>query len=198
MLRNTWILVALMVLAGAASADDTVSARFNLGLSGEVEVDGSDDDLDTTYGFDVAYVHGLHPNFGIGGGLALLWWIGEGAPDDADRNLFVDLGIRPEARFDAGPVEVFGAGLFGLTYSTIGEDDFFGGEVESAIGYHLGLELGGRFMVRPSAGLELALAFTRHDAEHQVDTVLGNVEIDGRVNQVMLRIGGVFGLGLSR
>jgi hypothetical protein len=186
----------VVVVASVAPAyADTVSLRAAIGIGGEVEIDNASDDLDTTFGADLVFLHALHKHFALGGSLGLLSWKGEDAAEDADRNLLVDLALRPEVRFDVGRrAQLFAAGAIGGTFSSLGESDFPGGEIESAVGYMLGFELGARFRLGARAGVEVAIGFARHVAEHEVDTVLGSSDVDGEVSGALLRIGGFFDL----
>ena len=183
-------------MAGTTPAHaDSVSLRAAIGLGGEVEVDDTSDDLDTSFGADVVFMHALHKHFAIGGSFGLFSWKGEDAAEDADRNLLVDLAVRPEVRFDAGRrAQLFVAGSLGGTYSSIGESEFAGGEIEAAVGYVVGFELGARFRLGERAGLEVAIGYAFHAAEHEIDTVLGSTDVDGRVSGAVLRIGGYFDL----
>ncbi|WP_428263885.1 hypothetical protein [Haliangium sp.] len=186
------VFAACMLGALPAAHADSVSLRGVVGVGGEVELEDDSADLDTSLGFDLLFMHDLHRYFAVGGALGALWWRGEDAPEDSDRNLLVTASLRPEGRVDVGRAQVFVGGAFGLTYSSIGEDEFFGGDIDPAFGYHLGVDFGARLRIGNGAGIEAGVGLVRHSVEHEIDTLIGSTSVDGTVTSVLLELGGFF------
>lgn len=194
------ILALLLASASSARAEDVANdpGVFNvyasLGIDGGVQVEDSEDDLENGFGLGFLYAKSLHENFLLGGTVSFISWLGEGnGNDDRDRNLLINAGVRPEGVFPvADSTELFAAGMIGLVFSQIGEDDFGLGEIQPALGVHLGLAFGARFALQETQGLQLELALQRHQAEHEIDTLLGDFEADSELDIGMLNLGYYF------
>lgn len=191
--------MALLASTSTARAQDALvdpdllAVRIGLGLGGEVELDDSSDDLEPSFGFDLTYARALHEHFAMGAGVGLLSWVAE-VEGDPERNLLLDFSLRPEARLHAHRrTLLYLAGILGLSYSNLGEDEFLGGDVDPAVGYHVGLALGIHAALTQDLHLNFETALLRHHADHEVDTLLGSFDIDGEVSQLLVRAGVSFG-----
>ncbi|MBL4635095.1 MAG: hypothetical protein JKY56_14580 [Kofleriaceae bacterium] len=174
------------------SSSTLVVVSGGLAIGGQVRGENSSDDLDSGFGLGLTFASALHPNFNLGAHLGLLSWLSDG-PDDRDRNSLFDLSLRPEGVFPINDkVQVFVAGMLGLSYSVIGENDISLGEIEPALGSHYGFALGGRFDLGEGKGLQIELALQTYEAEHEVDTFIGDIQIDSELEVAMLNLGFVF------
>ena len=188
--------VLLVVLLPApALAEGSLSVQGSLGFAGNVTANDSEADLATTYGGGLYYDAAVHPNVSLGVGGRFLSWIGEDAGEDASRNSLVDLVFRPAVRLAVDSrLALHAAAAIGPTYSSIGDDEVPGADLDPALGYHLGASIGGRFALSPTGGLEIELGYAVHNADHEADTILGSIDLEGQVSQVLLSIGGYFSL----
>jgi hypothetical protein len=127
--------------------------------------------------------------------MGFLSWVRE-SDQDPDRNTLIDLSLRPEARFQAHDrVALHFVGILGLSYSMIGEDQTaLGGTIDSALGFHLGLGLGSDFAISQTAAVDVEVDVTSHRATHTIEGPFGDSDVEGKVTQVLLRLGARFGL----
>jgi hypothetical protein len=202
--RPLCLLFALTLTAALASSSAQAEEVANsagvfdiyaaIGLGGEIVVEDSEDDLDNAFGLGFIYTKRVQENFSLGGSLSAISWLADGnGNEDRDRNTLINLGLRPEGHLEVSPIIdlVFAANL-GLTYSIIGENDFGLGEVDPALGFFLGIAFGTRIEIREGQGLQIEIALQRHQAEHEVDTLIGNFDVDSELALGTLNLGYYF------
>lgn len=192
LLLPSLVFVGVVASSASLAQADATSMRFGAGLSGESDIEGQKADLDTTLAGDLVFTHDLQDHFAIGAGFGFLSWAGDDAPGDADRNLLVDFGLRPEVRIPAGAAQVYLAGIFGLTYSRPSDSGSRFVSIDPALGYHAGFEVGSRFTVGEWGGVEAGLAYLVHEAKHDVEALGITRRINGSTSNLMLRIGVFF------
>jgi hypothetical protein len=189
---------------GVARDSGHFDVKLMLGIGGEVETEAdvgpvtgtTQDDLELSYGVGLAYLHPLHRFFALGAQLSVSSWISEAQENaDLDRNMFIDLSLLPQGRYAINnAVELYLTIPLGLTISVPGEDEIGTGtvtvaEINTAIGFHIGLMLGARFAITDGFGLLAELGYVAHAAAHEVEAAGVSEDFDVSTGQFALNLG---------
>jgi opacity protein-like surface antigen len=196
---------SLMSLALPASAlaqradfplEPQFAAKLMLGVAGEADIGPAEDDMQLTWGAGLHYLHPLMKYFAIGGQLSVQSWTTEVFDDsNADANVWVDLVLLPAGLLPvADNVQLQLLVPFGLTFDFWGED-FNGAEIETAVGFTIGVLAGVQFALSDSVGLLAEIGYITHSFEHDVEAdgplALGG-EFDVDTGQLAIHLGAFF------
>jgi hypothetical protein len=161
---------------------------MSLGFGGEAvfRPDGGDtsvdDDLRVTGGFGALVDGVLMPYFGLGGLMRVAWW----EPQDLGngRATVIDFSVLPRARYPFQHGEIYLAVPVGFTMQFIPDGEFLGGEIQadSAIGWNVGLLLGGQVLVTDGIGIFGHMGGQFRGANHTGALVVGPFAFEGEVN----------------
>lgn len=201
-LRATWVNAllfgGLLLQASAASAQRRdrldvpyFAAKLMLGVGGEAEFEAVEGDLELSWGGGFAYMHPLHRYFALGGQLSFQSWQTEAGDNaDLDRNVYVDLALVPQGKLPLSrDVELQLSLPLGPMLNFIGEDEVgvagLGmGEVDTALGFAIGVMAGVRFALSDDVGLLAEFGYVVHGFEHEVtgSSPIGSVSADFEVD----------------
>jgi hypothetical protein len=164
---------------------------LHLGLGGSDDVNGSSEDLATTYGVNfradypvVRYLL-LGPMFQFGA------WREDIENPTPTRDYYADLDfyLRGRVPIDLGTMAAqFWAGIpVGITLSFLGSDR---AEIHNgiALGWNIGVLLGGAIHFTRKFGLFAELGWMQHKMSHSSDTT-GVADADFRLSQTNLNVG---------
>lgn len=191
---------ALSLVAGAAHAGDPEHG-FRIGLTGsfgfggkiETETEGfsgsSKDDAEATVGFALFGTYPLHRHFHIGL-RTTFGWVNSESGDNAniDATMVVDISPVLKARLPLmnDKLELYALLPIGLTIS-VPPDEL---NVDSGIGWNVGLQFGASYLVTDSIGILAELGWQGRGATSTVTN--GNTDVTFTMHQFALNFGAYF------
>lgn len=186
-------LVALGFVCFGATAQAkmglTVGLDLDLGLGGELGLEGADgqvdteDDLDATVGLNLFALYELLRFLDLGGHVGFHWWETDSG---TDRNLFVDIGptLRGKVGLLGGDLQLHLSLPTGLTIGRLGTE--IQNVDQTGAGFHIGLLFGADYRVWSGLRPFLELGWMLHFVSHGVN---GASNVDGITNQFALNFG---------
>jgi hypothetical protein len=172
---------------------------MSLGFGGEMvgRLDGWDGslsgDLRVTGGFGALVDGVIMPYFGLGGLVRLAWW--EPRNFSNGRATVIDFSVMPRARYPFARGEVYLGVPLGFTTQWIPDlgDQLAGIEADFAIGWNVGLLLGGQVLVTDTIGIFGHMGGQFRGANHTgafwLGVISGEGEANVRTKQFIMEIG---------
>jgi hypothetical protein len=204
-------ITALLICASSSAlaqdlqneTDGHFAGKLMLGFGGEAEVETEDavlgfdasgqNDMETSYGLGLSYMHPLHDYFALGGQLALLSWTTDALEDgDADRSTMLDISLVPQVKYAVmDNLELYASLPLGLTFDFFGEDEYFNLEVSGGFGFNVALMLGARVALSDGFGLLGELGYSYHSFSHELKEEITDVtaDFDISMGQLALNLG---------
>lgn len=165
---------------------------------GELEIGSNEEegDLEPTLGVALFGTHQIWKYIHVGM-LVGMGWVQTDSMDDEniDRNFYMDLSPMIMGTYPLlqGALELYAMLPIGLTFCIVSdelEDSLFGANIDTGLGWNVGLLFGASYRIVPHLRLMLEMGWQGRGASHDVNP--GSFDLDWSMHQLAMRVGAVW------